>query len=849
MNKILRPMTIIPTELYVERKADKQLAQIMSDMGRPGYILVARQMGKTNLLINAKRKYSTGSNIIVYIDLSNRYETDRLCFRSIIDTILFTNEEKLGHLIEKIHSDREARKIPAYTEHSAELRLILDSITGKLIIILDEIDSLTAADYSDKIFAQIRSVYFERVNFSCLERLTYVLSGVAEPSEIIKDKSISPFNIGQRIVLGDFDFSEFSDFIKKTQLKIPQETIDKIFYWTNGNPRMTWDICSEVEDILLTQETALPEDIDNIVEKTYLTNFDVPPVDHIRALVESSQELRDGIIAVLYGKDETISNEVKSKLYLAGILDSKFSEGIVRIKNKIIERSLDENWLESIISNDFYSKINADNAFKEQKFDIAIEQYIHLLRDSGLDELDEQLVLYRLACSYFYLGDYDNAVSYLERCIFDKKNYKAVYIEGMYIKSICQLALQRNLDTAISVLNEIRLDTDKTDDYHWLSSLNIVSAARQYNSVISQDESIEILSHIIENKEHIKSHNILSIAYLFAGDNENSISRALEYYLLSVNHASGLDKVKPYLHAIRKDSSIEHYNKVSELLIEKPDSKRLLYSNPSNTFNVDTLFEYISYSLENDHKETLTSVLDAFIAHDNQDEDSDGPFSRIILSYIISISDIDDKRFLCTYLLEKGRSSIPSEVIFGAAKRLLFTNSDNQESAEIYFSGFQNYVEGRPDHIDISNFEARIVDCMQKEETAKALTYTTQILYNSKNLDDQEQIKLLFIYYLRMVVSNEDEQRKIYEKITELLSMTESSEKFKNYYPQEILRDIKKHSTNLYRKCNPIVTVKHEHKFGRNDKVEVLYKNGATGIGKYKKFQDDILAGKCIIKL
>ena len=51
MGKVLKPYTIIPTHLYVTRNADKQLRMLVDDMGRPGYVLVSRQMGKTNLLL------------------------------------------------------------------------------------------------------------------------------------------------------------------------------------------------------------------------------------------------------------------------------------------------------------------------------------------------------------------------------------------------------------------------------------------------------------------------------------------------------------------------------------------------------------------------------------------------------------------------------------------------------------------------------------------------------------------------------------------------------------------------------------------------------------------------------
>ena len=55
MTKKLEPNTIIPPELYVERAADRHLKTTIAAMGRPGYVLVARQMGKTNLLINMMR--------------------------------------------------------------------------------------------------------------------------------------------------------------------------------------------------------------------------------------------------------------------------------------------------------------------------------------------------------------------------------------------------------------------------------------------------------------------------------------------------------------------------------------------------------------------------------------------------------------------------------------------------------------------------------------------------------------------------------------------------------------------------------------------------------------------------
>src|SRR5437867_4111609 len=91
--KRLTPVTIIPPDLYVIREADKQLRNVVKNMGRPGYVLVARQMGKTNLLLNAKRELEDGSNAFVYVDLSAPFASERECFRHIIDTAIETRSD------------------------------------------------------------------------------------------------------------------------------------------------------------------------------------------------------------------------------------------------------------------------------------------------------------------------------------------------------------------------------------------------------------------------------------------------------------------------------------------------------------------------------------------------------------------------------------------------------------------------------------------------------------------------------------------------------------------------------------------------------------------------------------
>ena len=246
MERILKKYTTIPQHLYIERNADFQLRSIIEDMQRPGYVLVARQMGKTNLLVNAKRTMENETRLFVYVDLSNPYKDEQECFRSIINNIIEVNFEIFEQIYGKIQ-DIRAKNLPAHNEYLRSLVVILKHYVGDLIIILDEIDALKSAEYSDNIFAQIRSNYFSRTNFTELERLTYILSGVIEPTELIKDKNKSPFNIGDKIYLDDFTYEEHNTFIYKSKLSISKEISEELFEWTNGNPRLTFDICSELE--------------------------------------------------------------------------------------------------------------------------------------------------------------------------------------------------------------------------------------------------------------------------------------------------------------------------------------------------------------------------------------------------------------------------------------------------------------------------------------------------------------------------------------------------------------------------------------------------------------------------
>jgi tetratricopeptide (TPR) repeat protein len=441
MTKILRASTIIGEELYVHRDADRQLRQCLEDMGRPAYVLVARQMGKTNLLLNARRELQQKTDSFVYIDLSNRLPSARECFRSIVDAVVESNEERFGSLTARIEGVR-ARQLPAHKEHDLELKLLLKQISGKLVIILDEIDALTMSDFSDQVFAQIRSVYFSRANVPDYERLTYVLSGVAEPTELIKNPKLSPFNIGEKIYLDDFNEEEFQEFLSRSRLLLDPEVKQSLFEWTGGNPRMTWDLCSELEDVSSFGEAVTVESVNTAVAKLYLSEFDRAPVDHIRAIAENSPEIRNALVEIRYGKGSEVSDAIRSRLYLAGIVGS--SRASLKIKNLVIDRCLSDDWLRSV-DRDKLSLIElASSYLSRERYVDAIQAYSEFLEQASGTAYERQLAHDGMSVAAYAVGRFEQALSVLESGgLYDRTTHQTQFFKQRLRQGFCLLHLKR----------------------------------------------------------------------------------------------------------------------------------------------------------------------------------------------------------------------------------------------------------------------------------------------------------------------------------------------------------------------------------------------------------------------
>lgn len=863
--KRLRALTIIPEELYVRRAADDQLRDVVENMGRPGYVLVARQMGKTNLLLNAKRELSNDGNIFLYVDLSNFYPTLQQFFRNIIDTAVEAHSEIFGVVASTILESR-ARNItlPAHKEHEQELRLLLRCTSGKIVICLDEIDALTKSPYSDSVFSLIRSTYFaSRINYTEFNRLTYILSGVAEPTEIIKNKDISPFNIGEKIYLDDFTFDEYLSFLKKANLDFSTEVVNRIFYWTNGNPRMCWDLCSALENEVLTGLSIETAEVDNVVRKLYLTSYDLAPVDHIRQLVEDDKEIRNAVMSIHYGKPSTVTDLQRTKLYLAGIVKANFLSGELVIKNKVIEESLSEEWISSIENSRLSLRELADRKMAEHDYEAALK--IYQSYEANVPSVDKDLLYHNMGECCIRMGDYSGAVEYLTRSPAKKSSFAMLFFRQQLWIGISQFKLG-NIDESIARLNSV-INSDFTEGYPIEYFEALVNRTAPYFERFDTygDEIISDCRQIIDSISQVPNADLVQVgtikcaAYVAMSQALRRFSRVSDASRILREGIEVADiSSKPVLIVQLYDLvSLTERKELLSLVCDLIEGGELSFNKVSIDaqfhFNQEIYADLLVYALEVDDLEISRRMLAALFSESFAESAGvvlqaamiiavsrkKGHVAKSIFRKILAIDshgiEVKDLKTLYYYVIVViGGADIDDvEIAFAKALGSWEANSLNERDILMVYILSEKYIR-------LSQYERAqsLIEMVKAKGFELARENTQQSLLHALLAVEFAELRLM----LRTMNSEavEKKAKEIKEKIpAEPVTAPIFVPKFFDDMNRELNRI-------LISVARP-VQVRNQKKFGRNDIVQCKYADGSIISGKYKNFQEDISNGKCFL--
>jgi len=236
---------------YVMRQADEDLFTHLS-AGHFCYLLTSRQMGKSSLMVRTTARLKAAGARVAILDLTKigqNVTTDQW-YNGLLARLgaAFGLEDKLKEYSSR--SDVASRSIgPLDRWERAVREVIVASIPERIVIFVDEIDFVRSLPFpSDEFFAAIRSFYNQRTTNPELNRITFCLIGVATPSDLIRDGSRTPFNIGERIHLTDFEEQEAGPFIKGMgrSPEVSIRLVRRVLWWTGGHPYLTQRLCAAV---------------------------------------------------------------------------------------------------------------------------------------------------------------------------------------------------------------------------------------------------------------------------------------------------------------------------------------------------------------------------------------------------------------------------------------------------------------------------------------------------------------------------------------------------------------------------------------------------------------------------
>ena len=344
---------------YVERKCDTELLELLQS-GEYCLVLNSRQMGKSSLQARTMKKLETTGIKCAAIDLTllglGNETKSEIIIKGFADELISRLDLDLEFNLKNWWSEYQHLSL-IQRLHKLIESVVLAKITQKIIIFIDEIDSLLNLPNKDYFFAFIRACYNKRADNEAYDRLCFCLLGVMSPTNLVQDKQRTPFNIGKVIQLTGVTFTEAKDALipgLTAAIDNPEVTLKEIIYWTGGQPFLTQKLCTLTVEHAQQRKANISEIVSNYIIEGW-ENQDVP--EHLRTIRDRliHDETQTIQLLGLYQQILTGSevvpdrSEAQTQLRLSGLVVKKDNK--LKVYNPIYQAIFNADWVKENLDN------------------------------------------------------------------------------------------------------------------------------------------------------------------------------------------------------------------------------------------------------------------------------------------------------------------------------------------------------------------------------------------------------------------------------------------------------------------------------------------------------------------